>query len=46
MNHHPDIDVRYTKITIMLSTHDAGGITEADLRLAEKIEMVNEVGSG
>ena len=41
MNHHPDIDVRYTKITIMLSTHDAGGITEADLRLAEKIEMVN-----
>ena len=41
MNHHPDIDVRYTKITLMLSTHDAGGITEADLRLAEKIEMVN-----
>lgn len=41
MNHHPDIDVRYTKITVMLSTHDAGGITEADLRLAEKIEMVN-----
>jgi 4a-hydroxytetrahydrobiopterin dehydratase len=40
MNHHPDIDVRYTKITIMLSTHDAGGITESDLRLAEKIEMV------
>ena len=27
MNHHPDIDIRYTKITIMLSTHDAGGIT-------------------
>jgi pterin-4a-carbinolamine dehydratase len=25
----------------MLSTHDAGGITESDLRLAEKIEMVN-----
>jgi 4a-hydroxytetrahydrobiopterin dehydratase len=41
MNHHPDIDVRYTKITIMLSTHDAGGITDSDLRLAEKIEMVN-----
>lgn len=41
MNHHPDIDVRYTKITIMLSTHDAGGITQADLRLAEKIEMVS-----
>jgi len=45
MNHHPDIDVRYTKITVMLSTHDAGGITQADLRLAEKIEMVNGTAS-
>jgi 4a-hydroxytetrahydrobiopterin dehydratase len=44
MNHHPDIDVRYTKITIMLSTHDAGGITDADLRLAEKIETVTGAG--
>ena len=45
MNHHPDIDVRYTKVTIMLSTHDAGGITQDDLRLAEKIEMVNGTGA-
>ena len=37
-NHHPDLDVRYTKITCILSTHDAGGITEADLKLAEQIE--------
>ena len=37
-NHHPDIDIRYTKITCILSTHDAGGITEADLKLAEEIE--------
>jgi len=37
-NHHPDIDIRYTKITCMLSTHDAGGITTADLELAEDIE--------
>lgn len=37
-NHHPDIDIRYTKITCMLSTHDAGGITSADLELAEEIE--------
>jgi 4a-hydroxytetrahydrobiopterin dehydratase len=41
MDHHPDVDIRYTKITIMLSTHDAGGITQTDLRLAEKIEMVH-----
>src|SRR5688500_14868537 len=31
VDHHPDIDIRYTKITCALSTHDAGGITEADL---------------
>jgi 4a-hydroxytetrahydrobiopterin dehydratase len=40
MNHHPDIDIRYTKITIVLSTHDAGGITQNDLDLAQKIEGV------
>jgi 4a-hydroxytetrahydrobiopterin dehydratase len=40
MNHHPDIDVRYTKITVVLSTHDAGGITQSDLQLAERIEKV------
>ena len=40
MNHHPDIDVRYTKILMSLSTHDAGGITQADLTLAERIESV------
>ena len=40
MNHHPDIDIRYTKIMISLSTHDAGGITDSDLMLAERIEAV------
>ena len=38
MDHHPDIDIRYTKITFSLSTHDAGGITQSDLELAQKIE--------
>jgi 4a-hydroxytetrahydrobiopterin dehydratase len=33
-NHHPDIDIRYSKVTCTLSTHDAGGITEKDLELA------------
>jgi 4a-hydroxytetrahydrobiopterin dehydratase len=37
-DHHPDIDIRYTKVTCALSTHDAGGITEADLTLARRIE--------
>jgi 4a-hydroxytetrahydrobiopterin dehydratase len=36
-NHHPDIDIRYTKIKISLSTHDAGGITQADVDLANQI---------
>jgi 4a-hydroxytetrahydrobiopterin dehydratase len=38
MDHHPDIDIRYTKVTMTLSTHDAGGITQRDLDLAQKIE--------
>jgi 4a-hydroxytetrahydrobiopterin dehydratase len=39
MDHHPDIDVRYTKVTFTLSTHDAGGITQHDLDLAKAIEQ-------
>ena len=40
-NHHPDIDIRYTKITCLLTTHDAGGITESDRELAEAIEKAS-----
>ncbi len=40
MDHHPDIDIRYTKITMTLSTHDAGGITDSDLMLAERTESL------
>jgi 4a-hydroxytetrahydrobiopterin dehydratase len=39
MDHHPDIDIRYTKVTMSLSTHDAGGITQNDLDLAHRIEQ-------
>lgn len=39
MNHHPDIDVRYATVTVTLTTHDAGGITEKDLELAEQIDF-------
>jgi 4a-hydroxytetrahydrobiopterin dehydratase len=39
MNHHPDIDIRYTNIGFSLSTHDAGGITQRDLDLATAIEQ-------
>ena len=40
MNHHPDIDIRYTKIVCTLSSHDAGGITARDLSLATTIETL------
>jgi 4a-hydroxytetrahydrobiopterin dehydratase len=35
--HHPDIDIRYNKVRLALSTHDAGGITEKDVALAAEI---------
>lgn len=38
MNHHPDIDIRYTKVLFALSSHDAGGITARDFTLAREIE--------
>lgn len=40
MDHHPDIDIRHTRLTFTLSTHDAGGITANDLRLAREIERL------
>jgi 4a-hydroxytetrahydrobiopterin dehydratase len=36
--HHPDIDIRYNKIRLALVSHDAGGLTENDFRMAEAIE--------
>ncbi len=36
--HHPDIQVRYTTVTLSLQTHSEGGVTEWDLDLAEAIE--------
>jgi len=34
VNHHPDIDIRYNKVKIVLTTHDSGGITKKDIELA------------
>lgn len=36
--HHPDITINYNRVTISLTTHDAGGITEADLELAQRVD--------
>lgn len=36
-NHHPDIDIRYNKVRLGLISHDAGGITERDAKMATTI---------
>lgn len=36
-DHHPDIDIRYDRVTLTLSTHSAGGLTAADFDLSERI---------
>ena len=36
--HHPDIDIRFTRITVALTTHDIGGVTELDIQLAQRID--------
>jgi 4a-hydroxytetrahydrobiopterin dehydratase len=38
LDHHPDIDIRYTKVALHLSTHSAGGITKMDVQLAQTID--------
>lgn len=37
-NHHPDIDIRWNKVTLVLSTHSAGGLTDNDFNLAKAID--------
>jgi len=39
-NHHPDIDIRWNKVTLTLSTHDAGGLTTKDFDLAKKFDAL------
>lgn len=39
-NHHPDIDIRWNKITLSLSTHSEGGLTEKDISLAKKVDSL------
>jgi 4a-hydroxytetrahydrobiopterin dehydratase len=38
MNHHPDLAISWSKVTVTLSTHSQGGITESDFELARKID--------
>ena len=38
--HHPDIDIRYSKVSLALVSHDAGGITDKDMSLATEIGKI------
>ncbi|XXF77492.1 4a-hydroxytetrahydrobiopterin dehydratase [Myxococcaceae bacterium GXIMD 01537] len=39
-NHHPDIDIRWRKVTLALVTHDAGGLTWRDTKLAAEADRL------
>ncbi|MGA9873749.1 MAG: 4a-hydroxytetrahydrobiopterin dehydratase, partial [Rhodococcus sp. (in: high G+C Gram-positive bacteria)] len=39
-NHHPDVDIRWRKLTFTLSTHSAGGLTRKDADLARQIDAL------
>jgi 4a-hydroxytetrahydrobiopterin dehydratase len=39
-NHHPDIDIRYNKVTMALTSHDSGGVTNRDIKMAQKISEI------
>jgi 4a-hydroxytetrahydrobiopterin dehydratase len=38
--HHPDIDIRWNKVTLVLTSHEAGGLTEKDFELANKFDRL------
>ena len=38
--HHPDIDIRWNKVTLVLTTHDQGGLTERDFSLARLFDRL------
>lgn len=38
--HHPDIDIRWCTITVRLTTHDAGGLTDSDFEIAKKVDTL------
>ncbi len=40
VGHHPDIDIRYTSVKLVLVTHDAGGLTSKDFEEAKRIDCI------
>jgi 4a-hydroxytetrahydrobiopterin dehydratase len=44
MNHHPDIDIRWDKVTLALSTHSEGGLTRSDTEFAHRVSAETGIG--
>ena len=42
LEHHPDMDIRWNKVKLILSTHNKGGLTSLDFELAGKIDTLVE----
>jgi 4a-hydroxytetrahydrobiopterin dehydratase len=40
MNHHPDLEISWSKVTVTLSTHSEGGLTANDFELAAEIDAL------
>jgi 4a-hydroxytetrahydrobiopterin dehydratase len=40
MGHHPDLEISWNRVTVSLSTHSQGGLTEADFELARRIDVL------
>lgn len=40
LDHHPDVDVRYNRVRVELTTHDTGGVSELDVELAKAINKI------
>ena len=46
MGHHPDLEISWNKVTVSLSTHSQGGLTEADFELAGRIDAIGDEAAG
>jgi len=42
LGHHPDVDLRYPRVTVTTVTHDVGGLTDLDVELARRISAIAE----
>jgi 4a-hydroxytetrahydrobiopterin dehydratase len=42
LNHHPDLNIRYDRVSVLLTTHDKNGVTGKDFLLAQQIESLKK----